>query len=115
MLSQLNLFFNEQDEPNRSCYLSLRKLVLDFDKNITEHWKYKIPFYYYKGKPFCYFWKDKKSGYPYIGIVKGKLIDHPVLVQGDRKKMKVFPVDPEQDIPIQTFEEVLGAAMKFYS
>lgn len=115
MLSQLNRFFVEQSEPNKACFLTLRKLILQFNPQITEHWKYKLPFYYFKGKPFCYLWQDKISGHPYIGIVKGKLIDHPSLFQGNRKKMKVFMIDPNIDLPVAKIHTVFNDVMKFYS
>lgn len=115
MLSDLNRFFLEQEEPNNSCFLALRKLILQFHPQITEHWKYKLPFYYYKGKPFCYLWKDKNSSHPYIGIVKGKLIDHPALMQGNRKKMKVFLIDPNEDLPLKEIDTVFKKAIKFYT
>lgn len=115
MLSHLNQFFLQQPEPNKSCFLALRQLVLQYNPKITEHWKYKLPFYYYCGKPYCYFWQDKISGHPYIGIVKGKFIEHPSLDQGERKKMKVFKIDPNVDLPIEEIYAVFNAAMKFYT
>lgn len=86
--------------------MALRQIILKFDTQITEHWKYKVPFYYYKGKPFCYLWQENKSKQPYIGIVKGHLIDHPNLTKGNRKKMKVFMIEPEMDIPLEDIYEV---------
>lgn len=115
MLNNLNQFFLEQDEPNKSCFLALRDIVLRFNPQISEHWKYKLPFYYYQGKPFCYFWKDKKTDHPYIGIVKGKWIDSPFLYQGDRKKMKVFKIDANKDLPVEEIYAVFEEASKFYT
>ena len=42
----------------------------------------------------CYFWKDKKTQEPYIGICRGNEIDHPLLEAGNIKKMKIFRVNP---------------------
>jgi hypothetical protein len=103
----IDQFFLNFEEPYRSCYLSLREIVLNSDDNITEHWKYSVPFYYYKGKPFCYFWKDKKTDEPYIGMVRANGIEHPSLFQGSRKKMKIMKINPELDIPLTTLNEVL--------
>jgi len=94
--------------------MALREIILKFDTQVTEHWKYKVPFYYYKGKPFCYLWQDNKTQQPYIGIVKGHLIDHPNLTKGNRKKMKVFMIEPEKDIPIEDIYEVFKSSTKFY-
>lgn len=113
MLNYLDNFFLNQQEPNKSCFMALRKIILKFDSQITEHWKYKVPFYYYKGKPFCYLWQDINSKQPYIGIVKGHLIDHPNLIKGNRKKMKVFMIDPTIDVPVQDIYEVFKSASEF--
>ena len=94
--------------------MALREIILNFNSHITEHWKYKVPFYYYKGKPFCYLWQDNKTQQPYIGIVKGQHIRHPELVQGNRKKMKVFMIDPHKDIPIEALYLVFSDALKYY-
>jgi hypothetical protein len=93
--------------------MALRQTILNFSSQISEHWKYKLPFYYYKGKPFCYLWQDKNAQ-PYIGIVKGKLIDHPLLFLGKRKKMKVFMIDPNDDLPIKEMYAVFEEAVTYY-
>lgn len=108
-MSEINLidnFFLLQEEPQGSCLLALRSIFLAWDSEITEHWKYSIPFYYYRGKPFCYLWRDKKTLNPYIGMVQGGSINHPSLFQGNRKKMKIMRIDPNEDIPKDTIYEV---------
>lgn len=114
MLSLIEQYFEEQKEPVKSCFLSLRKIILDFDEDIKETWKYKIPFFYYKNKTFCYLYKQKKGHLPYIGFAKGQLLKHPDLELGDRKKMKVLHIDPEQDIPIGLINEILEEAKQLY-
>jgi len=94
--------------------MALREIIIRFNPQITEHWKYKVPFYYFKGKPFCYLWKDKKTVQPYIGIVKGNYVDNPFLFKGNRKKMKIFNVDPNEDIPVNEIYLVFEQALKFY-
>ena len=47
-------------------------------------------------------------------MVEGKQLDHPELEEGDRKKMKVFRVNPNQDLPIKTIETILQKAIKLY-
>jgi len=114
MLRELDQFYFEQPEPNRSFMLGLRDYFLSFNENISEEWKYRLPFFYYKNKPFCYIWKDKKTQQPYIGIVKADLIEHPLLIQGNRKKMKVLYFDTSQDIPVKIIDEIFQLAMRFY-
>lgn len=63
---------------------------------------------------FCYLWTDKKSDQPYILLEEGKLLDHPQLEVGERTKMKIFSVDPNQDLPIKTIKEILQSALALY-
>lgn len=60
MLNAIDNYFLSKDEPIKSCLLFLRDYILNFDKNITEAWKYGMPFYWYKGKMFCCLWVYKK-------------------------------------------------------
>lgn len=114
MISELDLFYDKQEEPNKGCFLALRSIILNLDSNITEAYKYKLPFFLYKNKMFCYLWKDKQTNVPYIGIVKGNEINHPLLEQGNRKKMKILSVNPNKDIPIEALEDILKSAIKLY-
>lgn len=114
MLRELDNFYLQQPEPNRSFMLGLRTFFLNYDQRISEEWKYKLPFFYYDGKPFCYIWKDKKTQAPYIGIVKADRFDHPSLIKGDRKKMKVLYFNPTKDIPTKTIDEIFQLAMACY-
>lgn len=114
MLREIDTFYLEQNEPNRSFMLGLRDFILHYHKDITEEWKWKLPFFYYKGKPFCYVWKVQKTQQPYLCIVKSDLFEHPQLIQGNRKKMKALYFDTSKDIPINLVDEVLQLAMQYY-
>ena len=114
MLRELDNFYLKQTEPNRSVFMALREIILSFDENITPEWKYKLPFFYYKKKMFCYLWQDKKTKEPYIGIVKGKLIEHPKLEIGKRKSMKIYSINPNEDIDIEELLGILKLAIGFY-
>ena len=89
-------FYLSREEPNKSCLLALRKIILDMGPHVTETVKYGMPCFCYKNKMFSYLWEDKKTKEPYILFVEGKHLDHPLLLQGDRKRMKIFPVDPKK-------------------
>lgn len=114
MLRDIDNYYLQQDEPAKGCLLFLRKYILQLDKNITEAWKYRMPFFCYKGKMFCYLWVHKKNGLPYIGIVEGGKIDHPDLIQEDRARMKILFVDPSADLRIDTIDMILKTALSFY-
>jgi hypothetical protein len=63
---------------------------------------------------FCYLWQDKIIKEPYIGVVKGYVINHPLLIKGKRKKMKVFFINPSKEIDIGLINEILKMVMTKY-
>lgn len=107
-------FFIKATSPNKEVYLALRYFIMENDSEFTEHYKYGTPFYYYKNKPFAYFHHNKKNGFPYLGVVKGNEIDHYLLFQGNRKKMKVLELDPNQDLPVDGIQEVFTLLKQRY-
>ncbi len=115
MLKPIDNYFLQQEEPIKSCLFALRKIILNCDKNITEEWKYGMPFYCYNDKMFCYLWTHKKHKQPYIGIVEGKKIGHPLLIQEKRARMKIMLIDPNKDIPIKTIHTILKEVLILYT
>jgi hypothetical protein len=113
-MREIDQFFLSKDEPVKSCLIFLREFILDYDKNITEAWKYKMPFYYYKGERICYLWVNKRTQQPYIGIVEGRKIEHPLLIIEKRSRMKVMPLDASEDIPVKTITEILKMTIDLY-
>ncbi|MDB5273931.1 MAG: hypothetical protein JWO58_2298 [Chitinophagaceae bacterium] len=111
MLKALDDFYKQQEEQTKSCLLALRKYILDTDVEITEAWKYRMPFFYYKGKMFCYLWTDKKTKQPYIGMVDGNKLTHPLLIQDKRARMKIFYIDSKKDLPIKTLHHIFELAI----
>lgn len=114
MVEQLHNYYLNKAEPNRSCLLSLRSIILEQDINVIETQKWGMPCFCYKKKMFCYLWTDKKTDEPYILMVEGKYLDHPKLEEGDRSRMKIFRVDPNKDLPIKTIEKILQTALDLY-
>ncbi|NOX46242.1 MAG: DUF1801 domain-containing protein [Chlorobi bacterium] len=114
MLGAIDGFYLEKEEPVKSCLLALKEIIINLDENISTAWKYKVPFFCYKGKMFCYLWIDKKTKEPYIGVVEGNRIEHPSLEQGNRKRMKIMRVNPNEDFPVETIELILNQALDFY-
>jgi hypothetical protein len=115
MLSDIDSFYLNQQEPAKGCFMFLRSFILNYDEQITEAWKYRMPFFLYKGKMFCYVWTHKKTGRPFIGFVDGKWLNHPQLTHEDRARIKIIQIDPEQDIPVDTIGGILNMAIRLYS
>ena len=111
---QLSKYYFSQTEPNKSCLLALRDIILKQDENVMETQKWGMPCFCYKKKPFCYLWTDKKTDQPYILFVEGKHLDHPVLEQGKRSRMKIFRINPDKDINVKSIQLVLNDALNLY-
>jgi len=114
MLSELDNYYLDKEEPLKSSLLALREIILEQDTDISIAWKYKMLFFCYKGKMFCYLWVDKQNGFPYIGIVEGKLIHHPKLIIQKRARMKIMLFDPNKDLPIKTIQLILKQTLQLY-
>ena len=114
MLRDIDKYFLQNEEPVNSCLQFLRSYILKQDKDITEVWRYRMPFYYYKGKMCCYLWVHKKYRQPYLGIVEGKHINHPGLIFEKRSRMKIFLVDPYKNIPVKEINKILKMMLALY-
>lgn len=110
----LDQFYLEKQEPNKSCLLALRKIILDQDASMTETIKYGMPCFCYKKKMLCYLWIDKKTTEPYLLMVDGKLLKQPQLMQGTRSRMKILPVNPNLDLPLTLIVDILQSAIKLH-
>ncbi|HZX58961.1 MAG TPA: DUF1801 domain-containing protein [Mucilaginibacter sp.] len=114
MHPQIAQFYLEKDEPLKSCLLNLHDHILHFDKDITEAWKFNMPFFCYKGNRFCYFRMDQKKGIPYLGFNDGKWVEHPALTFEQRSRIKILLIDPDIDLPLETIDSILKMAIKLY-
>lgn len=111
MLKPADDFFMRQQEPAKTCLAFLRALIMCSAAGVHEKMSYGMPFYYMGGQRFCYLWVHKATGMPYIGAVNGASIDFPGLEAGDRTRMKVYYVDPEQDVPVAEINQLLKLAI----
>ena len=114
MLRPIDNYFLQKDEPVKSCLQFLREFILTQEDNITEGWKYGMPFYFYRGKRFCYLWAHKKYHQPYIGIVDGKAINHLDLIIEKRTRMKILLIDPSKDIPVKKLDGIFKEVLALY-
>ena len=110
----IDTYYLEQEEPTKSCLQFLREHILKQDAHITEAWKYRMPFFCYRGKMFCYLWVHKKLHLPYLGVVEGKRINHPGLIQEKRARMKILLLYPTQNMPMKTIDSILKKMLALY-
>lgn len=111
MLRPIDEWFLKQEEPSKSCFEFLRMHIPTLDNRITEEWRYGLPFYYLQGKMLCYLWIHKKFKQPYIGIADGNKIDHPDLLVEKRKRIKIFLINPDKNIPVRKINSILKQAI----
>ena len=114
MLHDLDNWYLNQPEPAKSCLMALRALILAEQPQLTEAWKYRMPMFCLNGKMFCYLWKDKDTGQPYIGFVEGRQLDHPLLEKGNRARMKILRIDAEADLPTTLIGELLEQSVAVF-
>jgi len=113
-LKPFDNYFLQQPEPVSSCMGAVRTLLSEIVPVLTEEWKYGMPFFCVQSKMFCYLWVDKNTQHPYLGIVEGNKLNHPKLVLAGRKRMKVLPINPNEDLPIADIAEILTQALVYY-
>tara|TARA_R100001015_G_C4585226_1_gene141238 strand:+ start:465 stop:812 length:348 start_codon:yes stop_codon:yes gene_type:complete len=105
-----------QPEHFRAILLHLQILVEHTLPEIELKYKYKIPFYYLKGKPFCYFNASHKKQFVDVGFVKGTEInirqEHQITEK--RKKMMSLRYTSLEVINDNVFIEVLKAVSELY-
>ena len=112
MRNDLDEYYLAQQEPTKSCLLAMRHIILSHNSEISEAWKYRMPFFLYRKKMFCYLWIDKKTGEPYLGLMDGNKISHKRLVTGTRSRIKILPLNNQKDLPVKIIKEVLDLCMK---
>lgn len=114
MIREVEKYYLDKQEPNKSCLLALRTIILKQDVDVTETLKYGMPCFCFKKKMFCYLWTDKKTEEPYILFVEGKYLSHIRLEQGNRSRMKILRINPKKDIPINAIKLLLKEALNLY-
>jgi hypothetical protein len=115
MTEAIYSYYLRQNEPNQSCLLALQSIILKSNKHISESLKWKAPCFSYKKKMFCFLSVNKKTMQPYILFLEGNYLNFPELEQGNRKRMKVFHINPNTDLPIHKINEILTAAISLYT
>ena len=110
----------EQEEPFKSILLHLEVTIRRVAPNVDLLFKYKIPFFYINGKPYCYL--NVSKGYVDLGFWHAAHLSLHLdkLETKGRKMMKSLRYRSLEEIDQQVLEEVLMDALsvrgrKFYS
>jgi hypothetical protein len=102
----------EQAEPYRTVLIHLQTLIEQGISGLEMRYKYRIPFYYLKGRPFCYL--NKSRDYVDLGIPNGYLLKcHRQKLQSEgRKNVRSLRFRSIEEIDADVLLDVLREAEK---
>lgn len=97
-----------QEEPHRGVLLFLQAFIENTIPELELKYKYKIPFYYLEGRPFCYL--NQSKDYVDLGFWMAAHIEKnkPYLTKAGRKLMRSLRYRSLEDIN----PEILGSVLK---
>ena len=113
MEDKIDTYFLSLPEPEQSALLFLHQFLMNV-MQLDEKRKFNTPFYYYKGKWFCFISYNPKKRNIYVSFVKGNKIMHPKLLSEGRKQMKIYIVNPEKDINAKELSKIITLLKKAY-
>ena len=97
----------DQVEPFKSILLQLQILIEATVPELELKYKWRIPYYYLEGNPFCFL--NVSKGYVDIGMRVGAHLEDyfPFMVSENRKVMKSLRYHSLEDIDHKILTEVL--------
>ncbi len=103
-----------QQEPFRSMLLHLQLVIEQTIPDLELKFKYKIPFYYSNGKPFCYL--NVTKGYVDVGFWKGSELkkNKHFLTVDSRKMIKSLRYKTLEEINNEVLKSVLKEVLCLY-
>lgn len=101
-----------QDEPYRSILLHLQSVIERQVPGAVLQFKWKVPFYYVDGKPFCYL--NRSHDYVDLGFWNAvHLTSHPHhLVSDGRKVMRSLRYFTLESIDEKVIKDLLAEALQ---
>jgi len=113
-----------QKEPFQAILLYVRQIIFNSLPEIEEKFKYKLPFYYYNNKPFCFFNISKsnsevfkKGKFADVVFVKGfelKNFENHLIAGNKRSLMKSIPYFSLEEVHPKILKSILLEASKLY-
>ncbi len=101
-----------QPEPFKSILLHLQILIESSFPEVQLEYKWKIPFYYLEGKPFCYLNPSKKKGYVDVGFWLSSRLEknNEYLITEGRKVIKSLRYYSIDDVDAEVLISILREA-----
>lgn len=115
-MKETDLYLLNQSHVHQEILFYLIDVIEKEVENIELLYKYKIPFFYYKKKSFCYLTVNKKLNYVDLGFVKGyqhkKNLEYLIGEKRNTiKSLRYFKLD---SVPHKILKEVIQEAKSFY-
>ena len=106
----------QQPEPYRSMLLHLQFIIENAIPEVELLYKYKIPFYYYKKRPFCFLNASHKNQFVDLCFDRGNqiTIHQDQLVTEKRKKMASLRYKSLEQINDEVLIEVTKNVIPLY-
>ena len=111
------LYILNQPEPYRSILLHLIAVIQNTLPECTLEYKWGIPYFYYKKKPFCYFNASHKNQFVDVGFAKGfelKSNQQQLMADNGRNTVKSLRYYTLETIDNKVLVEVIEEAMQLY-
>lgn len=112
-MNPLEEYYQQLDEPHRSCLLAIRQIILRADSQITESFTWNMPLFKYRKKILCYLRQHKQSKRFYLGLSEGKHLHHQALKAEGRKQYKAYYFDTDADIDQTLINQWIKQSMGF--
>lgn len=102
----------KQPEPFKSILMHLQILIETNFLEVDLQFKWKMPFYYLDGKPFCYLNASKKKGYVDVGFYTNSELQkfNDFVISDNRKVVKSLRYKSVKEVNAEVLISVLQEA-----
>ncbi len=101
-------FILKRDVSQRKVLNYLRQLIKSISPEIREEFKWKVPYYSYRGN-LCYL--NERKGTVEIGFARGKELSKRSILSGDGKEVRHIKYTAAHEPDEETVIEVIKEAM----
>jgi hypothetical protein len=115
-MKQTEEYILNQPEKFQSIVLHTIAIVKRLLPDAELLFKYGIPYFYYKKKPFCYLAPNHKKGFVDVGFAKGFLLNRnqEFLIDENRNTVKSLRYFYLETIDNTILEDVINEAKELY-
>ncbi len=111
-LTQLDYYYEKQEDTVKECLLALKSIILSVDKNIVHLRKFQIPYFKFKDYGIAFLWVVRKN--IIVGFVEDKRIFSP---EANRKQNGnvMITLKPTEDIPLEHIKKSIFELIEKYN